>query len=695
MSIKNKIIGSFTILIVILVLSNIYVAHNINKIKTNVTNLVHKDFKGIDSLLEGDRDSYQSNIALSQIINYGLTFLLEADRDSSQSKVYVSMMINTNEKEKIENFKKSVKSNLNQVKERFDKFRALLLPEMQHKKDRFDKFYKLYSKVKSDTYKLLSYIDKNDFRESKIYYFNNYLKDYNSMRNILDELTENTYKIIAKNQKNSDEAINSSFNTFIVVSLFSILVAIFFSFYLSRIIKTRINDFNLGLLNFFSYLNNETSNVKLLSTKEKDEIANLSDIVNQNIEKTKSILEKDDALIEDVKRVVEEVKNGNLNEKVKLSTNNKGLEELKTIFNEMLTVISKTISNDLNKIKFALEEFQKLNFTHRIENASGGTVEGLNGLANIINDMLVNNKTNGITLQNSATTLLENVDILSRSSNEAAASLEETAAAIEEITSNIKHNTENVVKMANNANELKSSANEGEELATKTTKAMDTINEQTQSIAEAITVIDKIAFQTNILSLNAAVEAATAGEAGKGFAVVAQEVRNLASRSAEAAKEIKELVETATLKANDGKTISDKMIVGYSSLNKNISLTLDLISDVETASKEQQTGISQINDTVNMLDRQTQQNASVANETKTIANETSTIANDIVKDANEKNFIGKDEVDKNLKKSNSSNNLTNNSFESTKKADSVKSQKVDMKPKTVKDTTSDDEWESF
>ncbi|AXX91503.1 methyl-accepting chemotaxis protein [Malaciobacter molluscorum LMG 25693] len=695
MSIKNKIIGSFSILIVVLILSNIYVGYNIDSIKTNVTNLVHKDFKGIDSLLEGDRDSYQSSVALSQMINYGLTFLLEADRDSIQSNVYVSIIINKKDEQEMDKLIKSATSNLQQVKDRFDKFKKLLFPEMQDKKEKFDNFYKLYSKIKSDTENLLGMIEEKKFKEAKKYYFEHYLNDYNVMRGVLDSFTEDTYKVIAKNQINTDSAIASSLTTFIIVSVFSILVAIFFSFYLSRVIKVRISDFNKGLLGFFSYLNNETSDVKLLSTKENDEIAKLSEIVNENIENTKTLLEKDTAIINDVKRVVEEVKSGNLDNKVNLSTHNKGLEELKTSLNEMLDSMSKAISNDLNKIKIALEEFQKLNFTHRIENATGGTVDGLNDLANIINDMLVNNKTNGITLQNSATTLLENVDILSKSSNEAAASLEETAAAIEQITSNIRHNTENVVKMASNANELKSSANEGENLATQTTKAMDAINEQTQAIAEAITVIDQIAFQTNILSLNAAVEAATAGEAGKGFAVVAQEVRNLASRSAEAAKEIKDLVENATSKANDGKNISDKMITGYSSLNKNISLTLDLIGDVETASKEQQTGISQINDTVNMLDRQTQQNASVASETKTIADETSKIANDIVKDANEKNFIGKDDIDKNKRKIQSSSVSKSKPSLNTKQSEPIKSQKVDTKSKTIKDTSSDDEWESF
>jgi methyl-accepting chemotaxis protein len=333
-----------------------------------------------------------------------------------------------------------------------------------------------------------------------------------------------------------------------------------------------------------------------------------------------------------------------MKQKINVSTSNKGLEELKNGFNDLLNIVATKVSGNLNEISEALKSYAKLDFTHKITGDLGEVSKGLNDLTDIINKILVENKSNGLTLQNSSAILLKNVEQLSTSSNQAAESLEETAAALDQMTSSISNNTQNVSKMASHGNEVKSSVSAGQELANQTTAAMDEINNEVTAISDAISVIDQIAFQTNILSLNAAVEAATAGEAGKGFAVVAQEVRNLASRSAEAANEIKKLVENATSKANNGKNIADEMIEGYTHLNDSISMTLELISDVEKVTKEQFHGIEQINNAVTILDKQTQENASISNATKDIAIQTEQISRDIVENANEKEFIGKDTV---------------------------------------------------
>jgi len=244
----------------------------------------------------------------------------------------------------------------------------------------------------------------------------------------------------------------------------------------------------------------------------------------------------------------------------------------------------------------------------------------------------------GRQLNEDTNTLSQAANRLSASANEQAASLEETAAAIEEITSIVKSSVQKTTQMSTLAKHLQQSSMEGESLATKTNYAMEEIDKQVRSINEAISIIDQIAFQTNILSLNAAVEAATAGEAGKGFAVVAQEVRNLAARSAEAAKDIKNIVEIATSKANEGKDIANEMINGYSTLNAKINETINLIEDVSQGSKEEEKGIIQINDTINILDKATQVNANQATVISDLASEVANLSTNLLKIADRAKF---------------------------------------------------------
>jgi len=435
-------------------------------------------------------------------------------------------------------------------------------------------------------------------------------------------------------------------NNIILATLIILVIVVFIAYALINIkVIKPLEKFQSGLLGFFKYLNKESSTVEELPVFMNDEIGQMSKAVNENILKIQAAIDEDNKFINDVTKVVAQVKNGKFKQQIEDISQNESLEELKKIINEMLQVLCKTVCTDVNDITKILNEYQHLNFNARLDCTVGNVSQGLNNLADIVNDMLIDNKRNGLTLNSSANILSQNVDELNRNSNETAVSLEEASASLEEITSEITVNTQSIMKMSSYSKELTVSAKEGEVLANKTIESMDEINAEVNDINNAIGVIDQIAFQTNILSLNAAVEAATAGEAGKGFAVVAQEVRNLASRSAEAAKQIKELVENATAKANSGKKIADTMIEGFSNLNENLGKTMDLINSVEKNSKDQKIRIEMINESVTMLDEKTQQNAAIANKAYEISQSTLDIADDIVKDANEKEFMGKDNID--------------------------------------------------
>ena len=517
------------------------------------------------------------------------------------------------------------------IKQRFIKAEDLFTTESTD-------FQKIDELSKLDYYELTKKITDlvdNFLDINAQYWYEEYSKKIDYLKISQDSLHETLLKKV-------NEEINylsTKVILIITVLILSLVVIFYIAFKTNKLLQNAVDSIYLGMNKFIRYLNKEINELEYIDYDSKDELGNLARMMNKSIDKIGKDLEKDLLCVGEVALTLDKLERGFYSYRVKsvaanpqirtlAKTINKMLDRQENVIAEILKVLNQYINyNYLNKIEI-----------EKIDGDSKKMIDGINSLGKAITAMLIENKKNAIILEEGANSLLKNVDDLNIASTDAASRLEETAAAIDEITGNIKSSTENINSISVYANELSNSANVGENLASKTVVSMEEINNQVNAVNEAISIIDKIAFQTNILSLNAAVEAATAGEAGRGFAVVAQEVQNLASRSADAAKEIKKIVETAKNKADEGKNIANDMISGYIKLNSDIQKSMQLIIDVQMSSKEQLMGIEQINDAVNNLDQQTQNNANIANMTHQIAQNTLEIAQEVVSSTNTKKF---------------------------------------------------------
>ncbi len=316
----------------------------------------------------------------------------------------------------------------------------------------------------------------------------------------------------------------------------------------------------------------------------------------------------------EVSHVVEKLKHGDLSQRLSLEDKSGFFLQLSEAINDMVD----EISSSLNSVAMVMSSMAEGDLSKTIDGQFEGMYEqikndvnsNIQNLNNVVGQII---ESSGYIREKSREISAGNAS-LSRRVEDQSSALEETAASMEELTSTVKNNAQN----ASQASELAAAASQvavkGGDTVAKAVSAMEGIQSSSSKISEIIGVIDEIAFQTNLLALNASVEAARAGEQGRGFAVVATEVRNLAQRSATAAKEIKELIVESVNKVEVGSELVNTSGENLVDIVSSVQKVADIISEIAMASKEQSQGIEQVNLAVTHMDELTQQNAALAEE---------------------------------------------------------------------------------
>lgn len=342
----------------------------------------------------------------------------------------------------------------------------------------------------------------------------------------------------------------------------------------------------------------------------KDEVGGIASSVRYFQEKLVEI----DELQREIAAVVSACALGDFSQRVSTEGKDAALADLCAGVNR----IGEVANHGLQEVMCALRALSEGNLAHRMNGTYSGVFQdihqAMNATAQSLADMVVRIEESSFTIGGSGDEIAASARALAERTEQNAATLEETAAAIEQLTRSVSSTAGSAEEALDTVTGIKAEADNSNAIVDRTVAAMQNIQTSSAAISDIIGLIDNIAFQTNLLALNAGVEAARAGDAGRGFAVVATEVRDLAARSADAAKEISALIEDSGNQVEQGVSLVDQTGTALKSISSGVSAIVERVEEIAKASREQSASLSEINTATIHLDQSTQQNAAMFEE---------------------------------------------------------------------------------